>query len=177
MPMAINTKSVKPNKSDSLFSASLHESDYFSSTFQGCKSIKCQSSTTLKFHSPGSTVAHVVIRRKLLFPFVTQLWFKKKKALYAPIFHKIHMKITFCVCVLIEVLFFARLTGGILSWVKKASLLFIFPCFVLYPTLLCRCWVCLCVYILGASLLRGSPESHRMLPESGHLSMSSHQGN
>lgn len=87
------------------------------------------------------------------------------------------MKITFCVCVLIEVLFFARLTGGILSWVKKASLLFIFPCFVLYPTLLCRCWVCLCVYILGASLLRGSPESHRMLPESGHLSMSSHQGN
>lgn len=70
-------------------------------------------------------------------------------------FHKILMKITF-LCVPIEVLFFVRLPGGILGWVKKDCLLFIFPCFSLQvytQILLYRCLTSVHVFIFWGAFL------------------------
>ena len=79
-------------------------------------------------------------------------------------FHKILMKITFF-GVLIEVLFFVMLTGGILSLVKKDCLLFIFPCFSLHvyaQILLYRCLTSVCVFTFWGAFLFSFKEFPRV---------------
>lgn len=154
---AINTKFVKSNKSDSLFSDNLHDGVIFFQYVPRLKTYKMpkQHHIQVSFHQNHGG-SHGNQEKAPLFLWYSVMIKKKKSTLCVLKFHKILMKIFFFVCVLIEALFFCKAHRWYfeLGKEKHSALQLSLFCFIcLYQNSSLQTFgFCLCVYILGAFL-------------------------